>query len=295
MKLIFKIGGNEMIIESNILMQVRNNDIGPDGCFMVPDNITEIGSCAFWGCNLLQDLVIPEGVTKIGDHSFVYCKKLQKVEIPASVVEIDNYAFLGCESLQKIEISEGVTTIGKHSFANCKSLQEVEIPVSVTEIGNYTFDACENLSKIEWRGKIYPIKCVDGNCMHIRSRKMLQDITIMKCSYFPNEEIVYVAEKGEYTAHGKTLREAVADLQFKIMDNIDPNEHIHRIAQQGYMNANDYRLLTGACREGTNRFLEANNLTWEDTMSVEDVLQLTKGQYGFERFKNIAEQILKLM
>ena len=63
--------------------------------------------------------------------------------------------------------------------------------------------------------------------------------------------------------------------------------------QQGYMNANDYRLLTGACREGTNHFLQEHDLTWEDTMPVGQVLEITKGQYGFDKFQKAAEQILQ--
>ena len=129
--------------------------------------------------------------------------------------------------------------------------------------------------------------------MVVLRKKQMQDITILKCKYFPERKgTVYVAEKDGYAAHGKTLREAVNDLQFKMLQDANLDEHIQRIKQQGYMNANDYRLLTGACREGTNRFLQERGLTWEDTMPVSQVLEITKGQYGSEKFQTAVEQIL---
>lgn len=130
--------------------------------------------------------------------------------------------------------------------------------------------------------------------MRVLHKKQMQDITILKCMYFPEmDEIVYIAEKNGYTAHGETIRNAVEDLKFKMSQDINLEEHIKRIKQQGYMNANDYRLLTGACREGTNHFLQEHDLTWEDTMPVGQVLEITKGQYGFDKFQKAAEQILQ--
>ena len=145
---------------------------------------------------------------------------------------------------------------------------------------------------VRWKNKSYPIRCIDGFCMHIHQEKRFADYIILKCSYFPENDIVYIASKNHIFAHGATIRKAIEDLQFKIMENTDISAHIARIAKQGTMTANDYRLLTGACREGTDHFLQAHNLTWEDTMPVEEVLKLTDGFYGHEIFKEAAKEIL---
>ncbi len=307
-----------MKIENNILIDVTEADIGKDGNFRIPEGVTkiddhafswcktlkkvyipvsveEIGEYAFYECSALREVYIPDSVTTIGDTAFGKCTSLQRVQISDSVTEIDRYAFCGCESLQEIKLPSSVTKIGDSVFFECNSLQEIEIPESVIRIDDYAFGRCESLNKIIWKGKTYHVKCIDGYCMNIRNRKTLHDMTILKCSYFPACNIVYVAEKDGYAAHGNSIRKAIEDLQFKIQSDLDLSEHTQRITKQGFMDANDYRLLTGACYEGTNRFLKLNNLTWENTMPVEKVLQLTKGQYGYDRFKDIAEQILKLM
>ena len=66
---------------------------------------------------------------------------------------------------------------------------------------------------------------------------------------------------------------------------------IARIAKQGYLNANDYMILTGARKEGVERFLMEHDLTWEDTRTAEEVFELTKGQYGHLLFGKVLERI----
>ena len=215
--------------------------------------------------------IVPDNVTRIGDSTFYGCKSLEEVVIPNSVTEIGNYAFSGC-----------------------KSLKEVVIPNGVTEIENSVFNSCESLTIIYWSDKAYSVRCIDRYCMYILTTKNWDGYTISKCTYFPDSsnEIVYAVEKDGFSAHGSSVRKAVTDWQFKCMEHVDVSEHIARIAQQGYMDANDYRLLTGACQQGTDHFLQEHNLTWDDTMPVEEVLKITEGFYGFEKFQDAAKKIL---
>ncbi len=308
----------------------------------IPDSVTEICDYAFIECISLRKVQFSNNLTVIGDSAFCKCKSLQKIHIPENVRKIENYSFYDCRSLMEVHLPNSLKDIENFAFKGCKSLQEMQIP-NGTGIGAYTFFKCESLRKIMWGEEKYNVKSIDGYCMHIRGYKTLHDMIITKVSYFPEKNIVYVVEKNGYAAHGDSIRRAVEDLQFKIRKDLNDlnehiqriaklgvmtamdyrlltgacyegtnrflelnnltwedtmpveNEHIQRIAKLGVMTAMDYRLLTGACYEGTNRFLELNNLTWEDTMPVEKVLQLTKGQYGYEKFKAAAEQILKLM
>ena len=93
--------------------------------FIIPDSVTEIGCCTFYGCSNLKEITIPDSVTEIGDWAFYNCKNLKDIIIPDSV-----------------------TKIGKNSFKYCKNLTEITIPDSVTEIGNDAFNSCENLKEI---------------------------------------------------------------------------------------------------------------------------------------------------
>ena len=196
--------------------------------------------------------------------------------------------------MKEIVIPESVTEIGNYAFSGCKSLKEVVIPNGVTEIGNSVFNSCESLTIIYWSDKAYSVRCIDRYCMYILTTKNWDGYTISKCTYFPDSsnEIVYVVEKDGFSVHGSSVRKAVTDWQFKCMEHVDVSEHIARIAQQGYMDANDYRLLTGACQQGTDHFLQEHNLTWDDTMPVEEVLKITEGFYGFEKFQEAVKEIL---
>jgi len=143
---------------------------------------------------------------------------------------------------------------------------------------------------------IKDVKLVDSFIMIINSTKQLDQYKIHSSYYIyhyfhrDNPLKVFIAEQDNLYAHGKSIKEAIADLEFKKLSQLGASEHIQRIIKQGYMNPQDYRLLTRACREGTNRFLEDNNLTWDDSKSIDEVIELTKGNYGHDVFVRLLEE-----
>ena len=72
------------------------------------------------------DLTIPEGVTSIGSCAFYGCSGLTSVAIPEGVTSIGSYAFSGCSGLTSVTIPEGVTSIGLWAFRYCSGLTRVE-------------------------------------------------------------------------------------------------------------------------------------------------------------------------
>ena len=216
--------------------------------------------------NDLGEFIIPEGVKTIGDYAFYKCTSLVEINIPDSVETIGEYAFCSCASLEKINIPEGIKIIGACIFDNCTSLE-----------------------KITYKNKILSVKDIDGYCMVIKSSKILNDYQIYKAIYFDdyvrdNFKTVYCVQRGKFSSHGKTLKSAMQDITFKEMRNRDISEHISRVKSQGYVTPNDYRLITGACQQGTGRFLIANSLTWDDKMEISKVCELVKTEYGGSEF-----------
>ena len=139
---------------------------------------------------------------------------------------------------------------------------------------------------------ILPYKYIDDGVYVIKNEKQVEDYTIFKGQHIEdyfneNEEHCFIASKGEFNAHGATIKEAISDVEFKYLQSQGVQEHIKRVKEQGYITPNDYRLLTGACRYGTNRWLGENGFTWEDSKSIEEVLELTKGQYGHDKLIEI--------
>ena len=66
---------------------------GKESCISIPDSVTSIGDCAFYGCSSLTSVTIPISVTSIGDNAFYNCKSLANITIPDSVTRIERYAF----------------------------------------------------------------------------------------------------------------------------------------------------------------------------------------------------------
>ena len=116
--------------------------------YIIGNNVTSIGSYAFYGCSSLPSITIPEGVTSIGSYAFEYCSGLTSITIPNSVTSIGSSAFYGCSSLTSVTIPEGVTAISDGTFSGCSNLTSITIPEGVTSIGNSAFKDCRSLTSV---------------------------------------------------------------------------------------------------------------------------------------------------
>ena len=61
-------------------------------------------------------------------------------------------------------------------------------------------------------------------------------------------------------------------------------EVIARIKKDNKVYANDYRIITGACLEGTKEFARRKGLEMTDTKTIDEIIELTKGEYGHDTF-----------
>ena len=116
--------------------------------FTIPNSVTSIGYCAFYGCSSLKSINIPEGVTKIGENAFEGCSSLANIIIPNSMTNIGAKAFHGCSSLNSVTIPNSVTNIKYETFLACNSLTSINISNEVTSIASSAFFDCSNLTNI---------------------------------------------------------------------------------------------------------------------------------------------------
>lgn len=149
---------------------------------IIPDGVTSITNCAFYGCNGLISVTIPDGVTSIGSSAFNGCSGLTSVTIPDSIMSIGSSAFSGCSNLTEVHITDlaawcgiefggssanplsfahalylnrelvtdliipaGVEFLGDYVFAGCSGLTSVFVPDEVTSIGEGAFKGCDAL------------------------------------------------------------------------------------------------------------------------------------------------------
>ena len=90
---------------------------------VIPNSVTSIGGCAFWGCIGLTSVTIPNSVTSIGEKAFQYCRGLTSVTIPNSVTSIGSYAYSGSSNLELVRLDATIITAPDEVvFGSYKSL-----------------------------------------------------------------------------------------------------------------------------------------------------------------------------
>ena len=105
----------------------------------------------------------------------------------------------------------------------------------------------------------------------------------------------YIAQKGKFTAHGKTVKKAIVDLEFKIVAEKLKNEPIDKDTE---LTVKYYRLLTGACDQGIRQWMQQNEIPFKivDKETVEtkpikavDLLPILEktNAYGLDKVKSL--------
>ena len=117
--------------------------------------------------------------------------------------------------------------------------------------------------------------------MIIDSKKTKKDFTIYKCRYIGGYfNSCYVAKKGDYYAHGETIKQAIKDVNFKFLqETFDLDSLVSEIKEKQTVSINEYRLLTGACSSGVKNFMSNKNIT-KDELPLSEVLYITRNEYG---------------
>ena len=129
---------------------IRNNafyDSDLSGSVTIPDNVTSIGSYAFYRTNMIS-LTIENAVTSIGNNAFSSCTSLTSVIIGNTVTSIGSSAFSSCTNLNSVIVGNAVTSIGDYAFSSCTSLTSATLGNSVATIGSSAFYSCTSLPSI---------------------------------------------------------------------------------------------------------------------------------------------------
>jgi hypothetical protein len=89
-------------------------------------------------------------------------------------------------------------------------------------------------------------------------------------------------------AHGNSIKEAKADLMYKINGN-ESKEIYRDLTFDSVLSLSDaircYRVITGACFFGVKNFVESNGLEDTKEISISKIVEITKNNYGGECFK----------
>ena len=90
----------------------------------LPSQLKIIGKSAFWNCGIEGELVIPESCISIGIGAFTL-NHITKVTLPCKLEAINAMAFNACDQLQQITIPKYVEHIGDYCFSGDEALQTI--------------------------------------------------------------------------------------------------------------------------------------------------------------------------
>ena len=111
---------------------------------VIPNDVTNINSYAFYGCSGLTSVTIPNSVTSIGDYAFDGCWGLTSITWNAKNCSASSsYSYSPFYSIRtrikEFIIGDDLTSIPSYMCYGMSNLESVTIPNSVTSIGSYAF------------------------------------------------------------------------------------------------------------------------------------------------------------
>ncbi len=122
----------------------------------------------------------------------------------------------------------------------------------------------------------------DGILTHVKKRRQIDGYTLY-VGKIPGKNVV---SDGVNYAHCDKLRDGIADLLFKSAANRGAEEY-HNLSLDAKMTVPElavmYRKITGACRQGTESFINSLKDLKEE-YTIREAIEITKGQYNSERF-----------
>jgi hypothetical protein len=133
---------------------------------------------------------------------------------------------------------------------------------------------------------------VDNSLFVIRSKRTTKGIEIYKGYNLIGvkegvhvKEQLFVAKQGDYTAHGKTAKEAIRDLKYKIV--AEKLKH-DSILPDTIITPEYYHIVTGSCEAGIAYWMQSNNITVTE-ITAQELLPIleSKQAYGLDNFKRL--------
>ncbi len=236
---------------------------------LLPENLTSIGSYAFYDCLSLTSITIPNSVNSIGDFAFEDCSSLTSITIPNSVTSIGRYAFYDCSSLTSITIPNSVTSIGDGAFYWCSSLTSISIPNSVNSIGYEAFSGCSSLTSITIPNSVTSIgSSAFSDCSSLTSITCLgstpPEASDLKANTSTCTLIVPKVAYNSYLRHaywGQFLNIETIDVDYKKLTVIANNAEWGVVEGGGYYDNGDEATLTATANDGY-RFVK-----WSDEVT----------------------------
>ena len=122
----------------------------------------------------------------------------------------------------------------------------------------------------------------DGILTHVKRAKKIGEYTFY-VGKIPGMNVVF---DGKYYAHCKTFSEGVRDIEFKRASDRGSDQY-RSLTLDSEVSKDEaitmYRVITGACQQGTESFVSSLETT-KDRYTIREMISITQGQYGSRTF-----------
>ena len=229
----------------------------------LPDNLTVGGSLDLQGTQIQS---LPDNLTVGGS---LYLRDTQIQSLPDNLT-VGGYLDLRGTQIQSLPDNLTVGGI----------LDLTGTPITDTSMVNRKFTV--NMVDKLWSNSKFI--AVDG----IFAEKVSHHGNVWKVKKISGTKTFFIVTdgNGKY-AHGDTIQEAKKDLIYKI-SNRDKSEY-ENLTLDSKLTFEEaiecYRVITGACSFGTKDFVENYLSEKKDKYTIREMIELTKGRYGNEIFK----------
>ena len=247
----------------------------------LPDNLTVGGWLNLRGTQITQ---LPDNLTVGGS---LYLSGTQITQLP------DNLTVGGWLDLSGTQITQLPDNLTVGGWLDLSGTQITQLPDNLTVGGWLDLSGTQIKYKSEERKKVKKLHdgdyaagrylYADGILTHVKKKKQAGKYTL----YIGKIKGRNVVSDGEHYAHCDSLRDGIADLLFKQAEDRGAEQYkdltldsVVTIEEAATM----YRIITGACRQGTENFIKSLKEP-KEKYTIRECIALTKGQYNAERFE----------
>ena len=197
----------------------------------------------------------------------------------------------GCTGLT--QLPDNLTVGGWLDLGGCTGL--TQLPDNLTVGGGLYLSGCTGLTD-----KYKPRKLKNGDYKAGRYLYADNILTHIKRVKKIGKYYYYIGKirdknvifDGKHYAHCKSFSDGVKDIEFKNAKERGAEQY-KKLKPSDTVTKDDaitmYRVITGACRAGTDGFVDSLGKT-KDKYTIAEIIEITKGQYGAAVFENFFKE-----
>ena len=244
----------------------------------LPDNLTVGGSLYLSRTKITS---LPDNLTVGGS---LWLNNTQITSLP------DNLAVGGSLWLNNTQITSLPDNLTVGGNLDLRDTQITSLPDNLT-IGGRVISCDDQIKNREHYKRLQNGDYAEGNYLfadriltHVKHAKKIGGYTFY-VGKIPGKNVLF---DGKYYAHCKTFREGVRDIEFKRASDRGAEQY-RSLTLDSEVTKDEaitmYRVITGACQQGTDAFVNSLRDT-KDRYTIREMISITEGQYGARTFES---------